>query len=47
MAIAMKVGWPVAAKKAMNAPLTIAVTVMAAERRCIRQKMQAITVMAM
>ncbi|BCH62283.1 hypothetical protein RvVAR0630_pl04250 (plasmid) [Agrobacterium vitis] len=46
MAVAMKVGCPVAAKKKMNAPLTMIVTVIAAERRCIRQKMQEITVIA-
>ena len=47
MAMATNVGCPVAAKNAMNAPLTITVTVTAAGRRCIRQKMHAITVMAM
>ena len=47
MAVAIRVGWPLMAKKPTKALSTIAVTVIAAGRKCIRQKMQLITVMAM
>ncbi|MNL63197.1 hypothetical protein D3C87_1873080 [compost metagenome] len=47
IAMATNVGCAVEAKKAINAPLTMSVTIKAAERTYIRQKMQEMTVMAM
>jgi hypothetical protein len=47
MAVASKVGCPVMAKKTMKALSTITVTLIAAGRKCVRQKMQLITVIAM
>ncbi|MNL77726.1 hypothetical protein D3C87_2039650 [compost metagenome] len=43
----MKVGSPDITMKTKKGMLTIIVTMKAAERRCIRQKMQPITVIAM
>ncbi|MNY81032.1 hypothetical protein D3C86_2223810 [compost metagenome] len=47
MAMAMNVGCCEAKKKMTKAPLTMAVTMNAAERTYIRQKMQDMTVIAM
>ncbi|MNU73134.1 hypothetical protein D3C71_626120 [compost metagenome] len=46
MAMATNVGCRDARKKAMKAPLTMTVTMKAAERTYIRQKMQEMTVIA-